>query len=375
MSKYTLFLCLFTYFCVSCNTGISCSTDTSPNHIEINLDERLSLRSLNNYLQIDSLIPISSDEYSIFHFDKIVHCNSDIYVLDKTQQAVFGINTSSKVLKRIINFRGAAKNEYIAITDIAVDEHNNIYVFDSDSKKINQYDKEGKFLRSIKVSYGTSIALSKENEIAINSNQLENDQITVYTLTGELKYNIPTQPQLPRYTLDDIGSITSQEDKIIYTTPFDFNIYQADKNSNASLALLNFGSYQFNVKDLEKLDYKEYQKLLLAENDKVMLLDHIGAYQNLVFLSTDRNDQLVYDIENNIVIVLSNVETPYNILFSTPLSVNADGQFCTVISNSNICNGYNPWVETNGTKLPQLSYTKNHNINNNTFWLLMGCIK
>ncbi len=77
--------------------------------------------------------------------------------------------------------------------------------------------------------------------------------------------------QLPRYTLDDIGSVTSQKDKIIYTTPFDFNIYQADKKSNASLAFLNFGSYQFNVKDLEGLDYKEYQKMLLEENDKVML--------------------------------------------------------------------------------------------------------
>ncbi len=370
MNKYIFYFCLIACFCISCSTG------TSPNHIEVNLDERLSLTSLNKYLQIDSLIPVSSDEYFIFHFDKIVQCNSNIYVLDKTQQAVFGINTSSKVLKRLINFRGAAKNEYIAITDIAVDEHNNIYVFDSDSRKINQYDTEGRFLRSIKVSCGTSIALSGENEIAINSNQLEDDQIIVYSLTGELKYNIPPLSQLPRYTLDDIGSVTSQKDKIIYTTPFDFNIYQADKKSNASLAFLNFGSYQFNVKDLEGLDYKEYQKMLLEENDKVMLLDHISAYKNLIFLSTDRNDQLIYDIENNSVIVLSNVETPYNIFFATPLSVNADGQFCTVISNSNICNGYSPWVETNGTKLPQLSCDRNYvNINNNTFWLLMGCIK
>lgn len=185
MNKYIFYFCLIACFCISCSTG------TSPNHIEVNLDERLSLTSLNKYLQIDSLIPVSSDEYFIFHFDKIVQCNSNIYVLDKTQQAVFGINTSSKVLKRLINFRGAAKNEYIAITDIAVDEHNNIYVFDSDSRKINQYDTEGRFLRSIKVSCGTSIALSGENEIAINSNQLEDDQIIVYSLTGELKYNIP----------------------------------------------------------------------------------------------------------------------------------------------------------------------------------------
>lgn len=354
---------------------INCSNDTLQNTIKVNLDERLSLESLGNYIQIDSLIPISSDEFSIFNFDRIIRRNSDIYILDKTQQSVFLIDTQLKKIKRIVNFRGAAKNEYITITDFAVDEHNNIYVFDSDSRKINQYDADGNFQSSIMVAFGTSIALSKESEIAINSNQLEDDQVTVYSLTGELKYGIPPLYQLPQYALDDIGSIITHEDKILYTTPFDFNIYQADKNSNKSLAIFDFGEHQFNVKELEGLAYQEYQKLLIENDDKVMLLDHIGAYKKLLFLSTDRNDQLLYDIENKKVIVLSNVEAPYNTLFATPLSVNADGQFCTAISNSNVCNGYYPWVQTNGTKLPQLSRKKSLTSNNNPFWLLMGYIK
>ena len=369
MNKCNFFFCLLAVF------YISCSNDISRNLIDVNLDARLPLETLNDYLSIDSIIPISSDEYAIFHFDKIIRHDSDIYVLDKTQQAVFKVNTSSKSLKRIVNFRGAAKNEYISITDFAVDERNNIYVFDSDSRKINQYDEEGKFLRSIKVAYGTSIALSKENEIAINSNQLEDNQITVYSPTGELHYSVLPNSQLPKYALDDIGSITSQEDKSIYTTPFDFNIYQADKNSNASLALLDFGKYQFDVKDLEGIDYQKYQKLLLDNNDKVMLLDHISAYKKLIFLSTDRYDQLVYDKERNIVDALSNVEVPYNILFATPLSVNANGQFCTAISNSNMCNGYLPWIEKNGTKLPRPMSMASKEKKNNTFWLLMGYVK
>ena len=107
MNKCNFFFCLLAVF------YISCSNDISRNLIDVNLDARLPLETLNDYLSIDSIIPISSDEYAIFHFDKIIRHDSDIYVLDKTQQAVFKVNTSSKSLKRIVNFRSADKNEYI----------------------------------------------------------------------------------------------------------------------------------------------------------------------------------------------------------------------------------------------------------------------
>lgn len=354
----------------------NCGGHTASAHIDVDLNEKTSIESLEKYLQIDSLIPVSSDEYAIFRFDKMIRRISDIYILDKAQQAVFVINTSSRSIHKVIDFRGAARNEYIDITDIAMDKNNNIYVFDSDSRKVNIYNTEGKFINSIKVNSGTSIALSHDNEIAINANELEDEQVIVYSSSGEQSCRIEHPSQRPQYTLDDIGSIASWGDEFIYTTPFDFNIYQTSGTSSVPLAFLSFGDRQFDVKELNGLDYGAYQKLLLKSTDKVMQLEHLSVYNDLIFFSTDRSDQLMYDNKEKTVTVLSNVESPYYILFSAPISVSENGEFCVALSHSNICNGYLPWVKTNGTKLPQLSSASDSaNEGNNTFWLLMGYVK
>lgn len=354
----------------------NCGGHTAPAHIDVDLNEKTSIESLEKYLQIDSLIPVSSDEYAIFRFDKMIRRSSDVYILDKAQQAVFVINTSSRSIHKVIDFRGAARNEYIDITDIAMDKNNNIYVFDSDSRKVNIYNTERKFINSIKVNSGTSIALSHDNEIAINANELEDEQVIVYSSSGEQSCRIEHPSQRPQYTLDDIGSIASWGDEFIYTTPFDFNIYQTTGTSSVPLAFLSFGDKQFDVKELNGLDYGAYQKLLLKSTDKVMQLEHLSVYNDLIFFSTDRSDQLMYDNKEKTVTVLSNVESPYYILFSAPISVSENGEFCVALSHSNICNGYLPWVKTNGTKLPQLSSASDSaNEGNNTFWLLMGYVK
>ena len=374
MNKYNILICLCAYLLINCSSHPT--SDTTPIHIDVDLNEKISLESLEKYLQIDSLIPISSNECAIFRFDKVIRRDSSIFILDKAQQAVFVINTSSRNINKIINFRGNARNEYIDIADIAMDKNNNIYVFDSDSRKINRYNTEGKFINSIKVNTGTSIALSRNNEIAINTNQMEDAQVFVYSSSGEQSCRIELPSQRPQYTLDDIGSIVSWGDKFIYTTPFDFNIYQIDESLSVPLVFLDFGDNQLDTEKINSLKYNEYQELLRKNTDKVMQFDHLGTYNDLIFFSTDRSDQLMYDNKEKTVTILSNVESPYYILFSAPMSVNEDGKFCVVLSNSNICNGYLPWVETNGTKLPQLSSASNFtNEGNNTFWLLMGCIK
>ena len=366
MNKYTIWAFVGLCMCVNCTNNVR-----SSKKVNVDLEQRISLDAVTDYLQPDSLVLVSSNEFAIANFDRTIRRGTDIYVLDKMQQAVFKVNTSSRSLQRIINCRGNAQNEYLSITDIAMDASNNIYVYDSDSRKINLYNADGKFLRTMHAVCGSSIALS-DDEIVINTNQLEDNQIVVFSLSGELLYQTaPYVEQKQKYTLDDIGSIVALEDGFLYVTPFDFNIYQADETGYSPFVLLNCGESQFDVREMEGLDYLSYQRMLMKNSDKVMSFHHLCAYNNLIFFSTDRSDQLLYDTKKDSVVTISNVEAPYNTLFSSPVSVSRDGQFCVALSNTNIRDGYLSWFKTNKTKLPQLQ-PATEAAGNDSFWLLMG---
>lgn len=357
-------------FCISCTSPVR---DTELN---VDLDKKVLLDSVTEYLQLDSLILVSSDKYAITNFDRVIPHKANIYILDKMQNAVFKINTSDRNFQRIINCRGNAQNEYLSITDIGMDKSDNIYVFDSDSRKINQYDANGKFIKTINVVSGTSMALSS-NKIAINTNQIDDSQITVYSLSGKLLYQVmPYEKNKLQYTLNDIGSLVAMQNNFLYTSSFDFNIYKADESGATQFVTLNFGDKEFDIQKLKDLDYLNYQKILIQNSDKVMSFCHLCVYNNLIFFSTDSGEQIIYDIEQNRVMPISNVEAPYNILFSSPLSVNTEGQFCIALNNSNIREGYFPWFKNKDTKLPQLQPVKeNGKDNDESFWILLGHIR
>lgn len=364
---------VFVYLCMCLCIG--CTDPAGSIEVHVDLDESTSLDAVTDYLQLDSLILVSSDEFAIVNCDRVIRCNADIFVLDKMQQAVFKVNTSSKSLQRIINSKGKAQNEYLSIADIAMDESGNIYVFDGDSRKINVYDSNGVFIRSTNVVYGTSMALS-DNEIAINTNQLEDNQVVVFSPSGELLYQNEPYGEIPQYSLDDVCGIARMNDNFLYTTSFDYNIYKTSKSGSMPFVSFSFGDNEFDVQELKGLDYPGFQDMLRKNSDKVMSLRHLCVCDNLVFLSTDRSDQLMYDVKKNAVVVLSNVEFPYSVLFASPVSVGKDGQFCVVVSDSNMRNAYFPWCNVNKTKLPQLpSKIEGNSTGMESFWLLMGHVR
>ena len=153
MNIYKIMSCVCVCFCIGCTSSVRNTK------LNVDLNQKVLLDSVTEYLQLDSLILVSSDKYTITNFDRIIYHERNIYILDKMQYAVFKVNTSERNFQRIINYRGSAQNEYLCITDIAMDESENIYVFDSDSRKINQYDANGQFIKTIKVVSETSIII------------------------------------------------------------------------------------------------------------------------------------------------------------------------------------------------------------------------
>lgn len=361
---------LLIYSIVACVSPYTC------NVIRVDLKEKMSIDSVTNYLHFDNLIRIPMHDYPVSSVDRMIRCDSYVYILDKSQSIVYKIDTSAKKIKKIIDNKGRAKNEYIEITDIAIDRSKNLYVYDCESEKVNIYDAEGNYLRSIKnVAYGSSIAVANNNNFAINSNYLEDDLIIVYSPTGKELYRLSPQNRVTNHIFGDVASITSWNEEFIFTTPFDFNIYQTDNSKCVSMVSLDYGENGFDTDMLKGIDYKRFREVLHNNTNKIMSLRYLSQYKDYLFLSTEKNDQLIYNLTNNTIIELSNIEWPYRILFFSPMFVNKSGQFCSVVTNSNIKNGYLPSVEYQGTKLPQLEISlSDGDTDENTLWILMGRI-
>ena len=357
----------------------ACSNTEKMKELHVDLEKTLSVDSLNDFLEMEKLVHIPCDQTFISNFDKVISGKDEFFVLDKTQQAVFKIDTHNRSIEKIIHSVGKAKNEYIKITDIAMDNQHNIYVFDNSSRKINIHDSEGNYMHSIEVVCGTSIAVSDEGQIAINCNRLEKDLIVIFSSSGKELYRIKNSLETPDFVLENPGGITAWGKEFIYSTPFDYTVYQTKKGKNTPVAVLSFGEEQFDAANLKGVDYRGFQETLFQNADKIMTFQQLGKYKDFIFLSTDLGHQLMIDMKKNSVTNLSETESPYNRLFSSPLCVGKDGQFCCVISSSAIGTKFLEKLNGKDSKLPKLQtvYEKEdiEDEEEESFWMLTGQIR
>ena len=355
---------------------VSCSMPKEQKEVKLDLKSKVPLESVESYLQIEDLVRISTNEAFIAKFDKMIPCDDEIYVMDGMQNAIFKIDVRSKSVSKLIDNVGAARNEYLCITDFTIDGERNLLIYDSDSEKINVYDPSGHYVRTMKACCGTSLAISEHGLIGINTGQLEEEQFAVLSQEGDELHNVVYDITYPNFDFGNVRSVAPWEDGFVFTVPFDYHIYEVDGATIAPLAMLNCGEKQCDVEALKKLDIAACRDAIFKMNDKIMYFSNLTVCNNKIFFSTDMNDQILYDYGNDCVMVVSNVESPYNILFSTPLYVNESGQFCNVITNSNIMNAYIPSIEVRGVKSPKLNIRREElSEEDNSFWILRGKVK
>ena len=354
----------------------SCTVQEEMKELTIDFETKVPLEVVEEHLQIDSLVCISANGCFISRFDKMIPSGDYIYVLDTMQDVVFKIDMPSKTFCRFIDKAGSARDEYIGITDIAVDVQGNLLVYDSESAKVNVYDSLANYVRTVKVNRGTSLAVSSEGQMGINAGQMEEAPIFVYSADGTGERRVRHDVLYPNFSFDNVRGIAQWKDGFVFTVPFDYHIYMTDGESVIPLVNLNCGKRQCDVESLKKLDFMACREAVFGMSDKIMYFSNIAVYDGKFFLSTDLNDQLLYDSEQDSVLVVSNVEAPYNILFSTPLFVNAKGQFCCVTTGSNMVNAYLPFIEVKGAKSPKL-HIKREELGDsaNSFWIMTGKVK
>lgn len=112
-------------------------------------DDQKLITSLVSSVQF---IPLETKEGSIIkNIDELKLGENRIYILDKEQESVFIFDKAGKYINKI-NKKGKGPDEYYYIVDFGIYENDGVIEV-YDHKKLLQYDLEGNFLNSKKVSF------------------------------------------------------------------------------------------------------------------------------------------------------------------------------------------------------------------------------
>lgn len=281
--------------CFSLLPFISQSQTSSINLIE-NLDNNHSV-SLSTFVKDVEYIPLeTTDECLLSNELQVFVENNDIIVGDQKAQKFFRFDRKGKFLNTI-GKRGEGPEEYIySISFYADNEY--VYITDANSKQLNKYSHEGKFIEKIPTDL-VSWSLEKEGDNFICYNFLynriggKNNVYELFLLDSKGK-QIKKQPT----------TVTSAKDNaILFTFPFFYRydgkvfyknavtefVYHIDNNLNMTPAYRIIGGGNNNGKE----DYKDIQKYAKAmsvrdifENNKLIIITY--AFKN-------RLNYFVYD--------------------------------------------------------------------------------
>ena len=140
--------------------------------------------------RIEYIFLETKEECLINNIDKIMIDDDQVFIFNKKQFFIF---YTSGLFKRSIGNFGRGPGEYLRIMDFTINtDDNEIYIYDSDQKKVIVYDYEGNLIFEIKVEgYPTCITCYNNKFLYfsyVRPDFVGNDNygISVYTLKGEL---------------------------------------------------------------------------------------------------------------------------------------------------------------------------------------------
>ncbi len=249
---------------------LSCAISESVcERVAIDLDAKAPVSDVERYIHVDEVMPVLSENEYIADASKAVVYKTDVFLLERIQKKVFRLDTKTGAAKSIGWQIGSARNEYHDITDIAIDSDGNLYIYDSESRKVNVYTKDGAYIKTIKGRYGESIVVMPDGGIGYNAGGMTMDTaIVAYSSRGEMK--ISAQQKISKnavsmrnghpIALDDAG-------RMIYALPFDNSIYCASGADWKSMVQFDFGRKNATVDKIDKMKYGQFQEYLLKTND------------------------------------------------------------------------------------------------------------
>jgi hypothetical protein len=172
--------------------------------------------------------------------------NDLIYLLDKTQSALFIFKLTGKFLKKI------SFNEKLVSFDLY---SNSIYVLVKIEGKVYELDLNGKLIQVIRLGFhGVQFVVSAKNSFVFNTAGLKTDdngsmtnQLSLVNLTGNGENILPFPPLLFNASYYFNNQLIKQKNTVYFASAFENKIYRLSGKNAVPIIQLNFG--RFSVPD------------------------------------------------------------------------------------------------------------------------------
>lgn len=334
--------------------------------------DKKAVNDVANLFEIKELIPIEANQPTISDITKVRIYDDNIYILDKLQKKILSVDIDNRKVTDFINKQGLAKNEYLNIEDFDIASDGCVLILDDESRKILVYDKDGNYKRIIRSVNGNSLAVSDNGTIGLHNYLTENDEnVRILSSDGKTKYVIRCENDMVKHKIYNGNEIIANGNDFYFCNPFDFNVYKIENETKQAVAQFNFGKRQGDIDKIRDMNVKEFIRFFQKNRD-ITNIEHLNIYDGYILFSTSNCDQVLFEIKTNKVVCLSNMDNPYGILFTSPITIDKQGYFYIFISESNIRNALIPFIK-NGGNVPQTiqNITENE-YSKAQYWLLKG---
>lgn len=310
--KNIIFILVLYLLSNSCKDSTTVNEDVYTITASIEQEEDISLF---DFVSKVRLIPLETTDSSLVaHVTKIITSKDKIFIYDRIQNQVFIFNREGQFFSKI-NQKGRGPEEYISISDLAINPFNGCLEILDPWGKLFAFDLNGKYLHSFRLpkdlhAYDEFIPLSRDS-IAFYSLS-ESSTLNIYSRTAskiiysgfesskKLSINSPLSSfyrfrdtvYFSRYLYDDIFAITPTAITPVYQWFFPGQKYDPDKvipeydrNSDDYFTVQELLPYT-HVNNLET-DLYRYTCLSIRSGKKyVNVLHNKKTGQNMVFHKT-----------------------------------------------------------------------------------------
>lgn len=291
---------------------MSACGDISPDNkdftkVEINLDTKENIVKLSDIADTVTFIPLETKEESrLGSIDKLILENGNYIIVDKQlASAVFVFDQRGKFLQKI-GRKGKAKNEYIELTDAAVD-NDNVYIYDARGKKVICYSMDGSYIETYPFEYtATEFKNVKGSTFAFyctyshNADLAEGDKMPNLIIcdlkSGEMKKDMMFASSC---SYDAIPVVPNNMNPFLYSSLSD-EVFDVGEDGKAPVAKIDYGKqYQERLSEFIKkvssglAGMNEFQEAQ-AKGSFPMLINFMDA-GNAYFTFCVKGATLYYD--------------------------------------------------------------------------------
>lgn len=306
--RYIYFIiCLIAFNC--CQNKYNSESLSDVTTISISSNRYKGKTNLESLIQDYKIIPLNYDKI-ISNIDKVKLLKDKIYVQDSKTIALLEFDSDGKFIKQIGRI-GAGPGEYLSVHDFEIDEiTGHIFILSLQKMSLIEYDKEGKYIKSFKMPVFASKFILIKNKILFflnsNSNELSS-KCDLIIFDREMKF---IEKTLCRDNISDFmcslsGDIGTNPKGVYITKALENIIYYFENNNLKKKYSINFEKselpeefrYSFSAYRRHALDYKYLSKPIL-ENDNLLAFYYMKK-SRITFFIFDKKRNISYDDEDN----------------------------------------------------------------------------